>query len=273
MSQPIFPKLGNWEPTRQTLHWYSRAVSAIPRAHAVPHPKWWHTSLKVVPDGLITEKVSLPDGRKLWLKLDLRRHGVIIVVNSEVLYEFSITEGLTSSSFADQLLSATADLGLDGPYQRKKFENGDPREYNPAAAERFLTALVNADRIFNNHKEKLSGDVSPVQFWPHGFDLSVEWFGTRVKIYEGVENPSQLNLGFYPGNAETAPYFYSNPWPFEGDILLDKPLPPGASWHAAGWEGTILPYEEVVEDDQAEARLVAYAQRVFDLSSPTLQAE
>ena len=273
MSQLIFPQLENWEPTRQTLQWYSRSVTAIPRAHAEPHPKWWHTSLKVVPDGLITEKVTLPDGGNLWLKMDLRRHRVIILTDSESLYEFSMTEGLSSSAFADLLISAAADLGLDSRYEREKFENGDPREYDPDAAENFLTALVNADRIYKNHQKNLAGDVSPVQFWPHGFDLSIEWFGTRVEIHEGVEYPSQLNLGFFPGSPETAPYFYSNPWPFEADILLDSPLPAGASWHTAGWEGTILPYEELAEDDEAEARLVAYAKRVFELSAPTLQTD
>ena len=48
---PIFPALTNWEPTRQSLHWYSRAVGVVPRAHGKFHEKWWHISLKVLPDG------------------------------------------------------------------------------------------------------------------------------------------------------------------------------------------------------------------------------
>jgi hypothetical protein len=47
-------------------------------------------------------------------------------------------------------------------------------------------------------------------------------------------------------------------------------LPDGASWHTEGWQGTILPYEELVEDDEAEERLREYARTVFEICSPTL---
>lgn len=277
MAQVIFPPLEDWEPTRQTLHWYSRGLSAIPRTHAEPHPQWWHAGLLVVPDGLVTETVPLLDGRTLWLQMNLRGHTAAIFVGegdaSDKVKELSMAEGVTSSQFADTLISIAVDYGLSGPYEREKFENSDPRQFNPEAAENFLSALVNADRIFRNHSLKLQGDVSPVHFWPHNFDLSVEWFGTRVETYEGKDIPSQLNLGFYLGDLETAAYFYSNPWPFEGEFLLGKPLPPGASWHTSGWKGTILPYEELVGDKQAESRLSDYAQKVFDLCAPTLLAD
>jgi hypothetical protein len=270
----LFPALGDWQATRDTLHFYSHAVSIVPRAHLEFHPKWWHISLKVQPDGLVTEKMALPDGGQFWFKVDLRQHQVFLITNQDVAREFSIAEGLTSAEFGDQILDAVADLGLTAKYIREKYENDEPRQYDPAAAERFLAALVNADRIFKEHRATLSGDVGPVQLWPHGFDLSFEWFGTRVETYEHdgkvEENPSQLNLGFYPGGTPEDQYFYSNPWPFEADELLGKPLPDGASWHTEGWQGTILPYEELVDDDEAEERLREYALAVFEICSPTL---
>lgn len=270
----LFPALNDWQATRETLHFYSHAVSVIPRAHAEFHPKWWHISLKVQPDGLVTEKMALPDGGQFWLKIDLRQHQVLLFTDQGVARQFSMTEGLTSTDFGDQILDAVADLGLTAEYAREKFENDEPRQYDPAAAERFLTALVNADRIFKEHRATLSGDVSPVQLWPHGFDLAFEWHGTRVETYEEdgeiQEYPSQINLGFYPGGTAEAQYFYSNPWPFEAGELLDKPLPGGASWHTEGWQGTLLPYEELVDNDEAEARLREYARAVFEISSPTL---
>lgn len=270
----LFPALNDWQTTRETLHLYSHAVSVVPRAHAEFHPKWWHISLKVQPDGLVTEKISLPDGGQFWLKMDLGQHQVLLFTNQGVAREFSMTEGLTSTEFGDQILDAVADLGLTAEYAREKFENDEPRQYDPAAAERFLTALVNADRIFKEHRATLGGDSGPVQLWPHGFDLSFEWHGTRVETYEHdgevEEYPSQLNLGFYPGGTAEAQYFYSNPWPFEADELLDRPLPEGATWHTEGWQGTILPYVELVDDSEAETRLHEYARAVFEISSPTL---
>jgi hypothetical protein len=85
-------------------------------------------------------------------------------------------------------------------------------------------------------------------------------------------SPSQLNLGFFPGNEQAVPYFYSNPFPFAAEQLLPKPLPAGAQWYAEGWQGTMLPYAKLVNDEAAEQRLLAYAQAVYTLAAPTLIA-
>jgi hypothetical protein len=144
-------------------------------------------------------------------------------------------------------------------------------------AEKYLASLVNTAYIFKKHIGNLSGEVGQVQLWPHHFDLAVEWFGTRLVEYqEGdavQQYPAQLNLGLSPGDAaHPAPYFYSNPWPFEKDQLLDKSLPAGARWFTAGWEGTIFPYAELVGDTNAEQRLLAYARAVYQAAAPTLLA-
>lgn len=274
-AEAIFPPLTDFEPTRQTLQLYSRVLGVVPRTHAEPHPRWWHISLKVQPYGLATDKIALPDGGTFRLKMDLLRHKLILSKNMQDQEEFSMTEGLTATQMADRVLDSVEDLGITGDYDRDKCDNDLPRQYNPATVPNFLTALQNADRIFKIHREELSGEVTPVQLWPHGFDLAFEWFGSRVETYEEdgetKEYPSQLNLGFYPGDTGDA-YFYSNPWPFEADQLLGKSLPPGASWHTEGWQGTILPYEALVNDSNAEARLLEYARAVYDLSAPTLMA-
>jgi hypothetical protein len=276
-SAVIFPSLTGWEPTRDTLQVYSRAVGVVPRAHAEFHPKWWHISLKVGPNGLTTDTMPLPDGGTFSLKIDLRQHQVILSTSGGQTQEFRMTEGLSGTAFGNQILAAVADLGLTADYAREKFESDDPREYDPAVAENFLTALVSADRVFKQHRASLKGEVGPVQLWPHHFDLSVEWFGTRVIEYEEggkIEKyPAQLNLGLSPGDSgHPDPYFYSNPWPFEADVLLAKPLPAGARWFNESWQGTIFPYAELAGDSQAGARLLEYARTVYEAASPTLMA-
>jgi hypothetical protein len=273
----LFPDLTGWEPTRDTLHSYSQAVGVIPRAHAEFHPKWWHISLKVQPDGLVTDAMPLPDGGIFLVKLDVQQHKALVVANSTVAGEVSLSNGLTGTEFGDRLLAIVADLGLTADYARDKFESDESRAYDPAMAAKYLTTLVNTDRIFNKHIANLSGDVGQVQLWPHHFDLAVEWFGTRVVEYqegdEVQEYPSQLNLGLSPGDSgHPAPYFYSNPWPFEKDKLLSHSLPKGARWFTEGWEGSILPYAELVGDADAEERLLAYARAVYQAAAPTLTA-
>jgi hypothetical protein len=199
-SKDFFPPLTEWEATHKTLHLYSSVVGVVPRAHAEFHPKWWHISLKVQPEGLVTDNMPLPGGGIFSLKMDLLQHKVVLTTSRGDVREFSMTEGLSASAFGDQVLAAVADLGLTAEYARGKFEDDEARQYDPAAAARFLTALVNADRIFKKHRAGLTGEVGPVQLWPHGFDLAFEWFGTRVEEYEEdgeiVKHPSQINLGF-----------------------------------------------------------------------------
>jgi hypothetical protein len=273
----LFPSLKGWQPTRDTLQLYAKAVGVVPRAHAKFDPKWWHISLKVVPEGLVSDEMRLPDGESFHLKMDLTRHMVILSTSQGPMREFDMTAGLSGTEFGNEILSAVADLGLTGEYDRARFENEEPRVFNPEDAEKYFTALKNADRIFKEHRASLSGEVSPVQFWPHHFDLAFEWFGTRMletgEGGEATKNPAQLNLGFSPGDdSYPDPYFYSNPLPFESDLLADKPLPQGARWFTESWQGTMLPYAELVDDNQAEERLKDYAKAVCAVSAPTLMA-
>lgn len=272
-----FPSLDGFEPTRQTLQLYSRVVSAVLRAHAQPHPRWWHISLKVVPDGLVTNDLPLPTGGLLALKMDLRYHQIVLADQGQVKRTFDMALGMPASAMGDAVLSAVAELGLTGPFARDKFESDEARDYDPVQAQRFQDVLVRVDRVFKQHRAGLPGEVGPVQFWSHGFDLSFEWFGSRTQSLEEhgqVQRiPAQLNLGFYPGDSGNSPYFYSNPWPFETEFLLGKPLPAQTRWHTEGWQGTMLPYAALVEDPGAEDRLLAYARAVYELVSPTLLAD
>ncbi len=269
----LSPLPQNWESTRATLHAYALAVDAISRTHADPHPRWWHVGLKLRDDGLTTTPIALPDDGMLTVRIDLRVHDIVVDVDDEPHARYSITEGVAATAMGDRLIGAVADLGLEGEYAREKFENDDVRIYDPEAAESFFASLTAIAALFEQHRSELGSRVSPIHVWPHGFDLSFEWFGTRVQQLEeeGVvtEHPSQLNLGFYPAGRA---YLYSNPWPFESDRLIDVELPYGAEWHTEGWQGTILYYDQVAGLPDAGERVLAYARAVHDATAPTLTA-
>lgn len=270
----LFTSLANFEPTRKTLHLYSQAIGAIPRTHGIAHPKWWHISLNVRPEGLSSDNIPLPDGGILTLRLDFHQHNVVLATSRGETRTLPMAAGLTGTQMGDSVITAVAEFGLYGEVARTKFENTDPRTYDPAQAEKFFNLLVEIERIFKTHQRQLPAPTGPVQLWPHGFDLAFEWFGSRTQTVtehgRTEELPAQLNLGFYPGNEGIEPYFYSNPWPFAGDVLLGKPLPQGARWHTDSWEGSMLPYAGLVDDPQAESRLLEYARAVYDLAAPTL---
>jgi hypothetical protein len=272
MPTTAFPTMPtDFEPTRATLHAYAHAFGAIPRIHAISHPKWWHISLNVQPNGLVTEAMALPGGGAAQLRMDLNAHHIVLETSSGEVREFPMNECVTGTEMGEGLIAAVAEFGLTGDYERARFENDEPREYDPAAARRFFAALTDVHHALSLHRSNLEGDVGPLQVWPHGFDLAFEWFGTRTETYEEhgevIEHPSQINFGFYPGGDA---YLYANPWPFDGDVLLATPLPSGAVWHTEGWQGTKLPYAEVAGRPDAMDRIVAYTKAVFDAAAPTL---
>lgn len=267
------PMPDDFEPTRATLHQYANAVGVIPRAHAAPHEKWWHVSLGITGRGLETATMKLPAGDSLALRLDLHSHEVVIAVGGEDRTRIDMTSGLTGTEMGNSVIAAVAELGLGGEYARDKFESDELRHYSPTTAAAFDRILNEVHAVCSQHRDRIGQPVSPIRLWPHGFDMAFEWFGTRVEEYEEhgevQRYPAQCNFGFYPGGRA---YLYANPWPFEADALLGVELPGGATWHTAGWQGSILYYDQLVGDDNAASRVLDYFGAVFDAAAPTLTA-
>ena len=281
MIECAFPPLSNWAPTRDTLSLYAAAVGVVPRALAEPHPKWWHISLKVQEQGAATSPIPLPGshGASLQLLMNLRNHTVDVSTSEGELRSLSMTEGLSSTEFGNRLLSALGDIGIEGQFERSKFENDEPRLYDREAAEAFGVALLKATMVLERHKSGLNGESGPIQLWPHNFDLAFEWFGTLVvsskengEANDAQEHPAQINFGLAPGDSSHAEaYFYSNPWPFQ-EALVDQELPGGARWFTESWQGTLLPYAAIAGDPSGADALATYFRAVYDLASPLLTA-
>lgn len=268
---PALPEDG--EPTLATLHAYAHAVAALPREHATPNPRWWHISLSVRPDGFVTDAIRLPGGGAAFVRMDPRTGEVVFETSQGDRRSFPMDAGLTATEMGDALIAAASEFGLSGRYDRARFESDDERPYDGDDAQRIFGAFVAADAAIADHRNRISGEIGPIQLWPHGFDLAFEWFGTkRIASEDGGEAtdaPSQLNLGFYPaGHA----YFYSNPWPFDAEHLLRVELPHGARWKTDGWQGSILEYAELSGGVGGVDRFLDYAAAVFDAAAPTLRA-
>lgn len=268
---PAMPE--DWEDTRATLHAYARAASALPRALLEPDPRSWHVAFSVTQRGLRTLPIPLPDGGVAAVVIDLVDHEVVLDAGEASRRAWPMDAGIAATSLGEELIAAAAELGLDGAYERERFADDGERPYDRADAERFFAVLQAVHGVFVERRAALDGEVSPIHLWPHGFDLSFEWFGTKLNPYEEdgevVELPSQLNLGFYPaGDA----YFYSNPWPFDVDLMIENPLPDACEWYVADWQGTRLRYAALADDPTATERLLDFAERVFEIVRPTLTA-
>lgn len=106
---------------------------------------------------------------------------------------------------------------------------------------------------------RLTGKFTLVHLWPHGFDLSVEWF-------TGLED-QQIGIGISPGEENIAlPYLYINPYPFNPKIKEEK-LPLG-EWHDKSWKGIKVEWNEISYKNEKE--IASIITKLFKILSKNL---
>jgi len=263
MSAITFPplSLSEWQPTRDTLHLYSKFLGKIRGALTPPLPNWWHVSLHAGPTGLFTPPIPRPDdpAAHFSLTLNLTTHMLAVSFSDETHRQTALA-GQSPHSLADWTLSTLKQHGLEPDIDRALFAETTIRPYTPRHAANYLLALTAINRTFQQFKASLTGESSPVQLWPHHFDLSLVWFsGREAVVPAGAEGgPEQVGFGFSTGDESLSEaYFYANPWPVPDDILTEA-MPDGASWHTAGWVGGLLPYKTVAGAANPQAVLLNF---------------
>ncbi len=268
------PALAEWTPTRDSLHAYSRIPGSLRAALTPPHPRWWHSSLRLVPRGLTTGELTRPGsaGPAFEAVLDLERHRLELAAGGRETEVARLDAGLAASEIGELALGRLADLGLGLEPERERWSDAAPRAYDRAAAGRYLEALRAVRAAVETARAGFGGPTSPIQLWTHHFDLSFEWLGgRRVSSEEGGETregSAQIGFGFSTGDdSHPEPYFYANPWPFE-EAFAESPLPGGARWHLEGWKGALLPYAEARA--AGAGRIVEFTRAVFSLAAPRL---
>lgn len=101
----------------------------------------------------------------------------------------------------------------------------------------------------------LGGKFTLVHLWPHGFDLSVEYF-------TGIPN-QQIGIGISPGEENISlPYLYINPYPFNKEIKEEK-LPLG-EWYDKSWKGIKVEWNEISSKNEKE--IASIISQLFKIS-------
>jgi hypothetical protein len=230
--------------TRNMLQAIGLLFGDIAKQNGIKHPRWHHMSLSVHPDGFASVNIPLPSGGIASLRLDFQQHKIVIITSMGFEKELDLLAGFSFTEISGSVTSTMHDLGLSGDFSNTP-ANSQQGVYNPEMAAAFFCTIVEIDRLFQTHLASIDSN-NAVHLWPHGFDLSCEWYSSRLEEWkqnDKVEKiPAQLNLGFYPGMKNSDSYFYSNPWPFDRKQLLDQELSNGAKWHTRGWQGAKLPF-------------------------------
>jgi hypothetical protein len=260
----LFPPLplSSWRATRDAIQSYAQLMGKIRRELTPPQKHWWHVSLRVAATGLTT--TPIPAGRKTFeLLLDLVEHRLAISTSHGERRTVPL-HGQAAATFFAETSGALAEMGIEAAVDKRLSSSEVAGEYDETAVANFWQALSQIDVTLKQFRSGFRGESSPVQLWPHHFDLAVVWFSGRLVPDQDPDDPEyadeQMNFGFSTGDEGIVePYFYATAYP-SPDGFTARPLPGAAYWHDSGWTGAVLPYEALTTAAEPHALLLEFLQ-------------
>ena len=245
--------------TRDALHAYSRVLGAWLKTCKTKRKHWWHASLRPSLSGLTTGVIHAGFDFELELnlseslligrtssgeRLTEKLHGQSAMDLALGIEEFMVAAGIDSSCLPQVADGATAEFPSFN--QEDAFNLG-----------RTINAVSAALKLF---RSGIREETSPIQLWPHHFDLSMLWLpGPKIpgKDTDNEEYADkQMNFGFTFGDeAIPEPYLYVTAYPLP-ETFPKLQLPAGTTWQTEGFSGAVLPYSELVKNTNPKTYLV-----------------
>jgi len=245
------------DATRQAIHAYSRAAGDWAKAMRKKRKHWWHASLRPSLYGLTTGVIYGDTDFEIELDLAASRAHVRTC-------NATVSERLTGQSSArvaatirnsllaagvDSALTPSADAATDDEYPG----------YSADQANLMHRAIGSVAAALEDFRAGIREEKSPIQIWPHHFDLSMIWLpGHKVPDQDPADEEyadKQMNVGFAFGDESIPePYFYVTAYP-SPDALPSVDLPAGTTWKSEGFNGAVLLYKDLVAMNDPAAYL------------------
>ncbi len=250
MTTQRFPELDTdaIRETRDALHAYARVQGDWLKTTRARRKHWWHASLRPSLTGLTTGVVHA--GAEFELELDFIAN--LLRVRTT---EKDFTEGLTgqsAASIASWLDETLVSIGVDSSLAPGDKVRGDESfpDYSTEQALSLQRALASVTTALEDFRAGIREETSPIQVWPHHFDLSMIWLpGPKVPDQDPADEEyadKQMNFGFVFGEESFAePYCYVTAYPLP-DALSKVELPAGTTWKSEGFSGAVLLYKDLV---------------------------
>ena len=262
MTLPQFPSLplGTWQATRDTIRSYAHIIGTVRRVLTPAQKHYWHLSLKTNATGFTTTPI-LVNGASVELQIDFVNHMLHIQTSRGEKWSQRLT-GQSPAQFCAEVLGVLGNLGIDANEVRSEFPDNAPGAYDSEAVARYWQALAQIDGLLNQFKGKQRRETSPVQLWPHHFDMSLVWFSGRLvpetDPTDADYSDEQMAFGFSTGDEGIPePYFYITAYPLpEG--LAETDLPDDAVWHTEGFTGAAMMYTALVDADNPTEKLLNF---------------
>ncbi|MDJ0710088.1 MAG: DUF5996 family protein [Woeseiaceae bacterium] len=261
MADEKFPPLdpSSIDGTRKAVHAYARVAGAWSKALRKKRKHWWHASMRPSLYGLTTGVIY--GKTDFEIEVDLANSQLCVRTCSSQVGE-RLT-GQSSSRIAETVSNALRAAGFDPDDAVSTGAVVSDDEYPTYSADQanlMHRALGSIAAVLEDFRATIREEKSPIQVWPHHFDLSMIWLPGPKVPGQDVANEEyadkQMNFGFAFGDeAIPEPYFYVTAYPLP-DSLPNEPLPDGTVWHSDGFDGAVLKYRELTTMQDPAAYLI-----------------
>lgn len=259
MNTQRFPELDSdaITDTRSALHAYSKVLGGWLKNCRPRRKHWWHASLRPCVAGLTTGVVRAAVDFEL--ELDLASSA--LRVRTAGSDRSAVLTGQSAASIADWLDETLVSLGVDKSLAPDDEVRADLvfDGYSDVQAALLHNALASVSAALEEFRGGIREETSPIQIWPHHFDLSMIWLpGSKVPDHDPANEEyadKQMNFGFVFGDEGiNEPYLYATAYP-SPDALGRLELPQGTTWQNEGFSGAVLLYKDLVTNSDPSAYL------------------
>jgi len=218
---------------------------------------WWHISLMPVVDGFSTGPLQ-SSGQVFELIFDFHSLAINLHIAGEATSVFPI-QGESAESMNDKLTTVLSRHSMTIELDEGKIDSAC-YEIDRKFASRLGQVYGQLAQCLARFRSGIPVETSPIQLWPHHFDLAMLVLTGRKIPGQDPENEEysdeQLNFGFVPGDEGIPePYFFITFYA-QADRLTKVPLPDEACFHTEGWSGIVMRYDSFRKNPQAETMLL-----------------
>jgi hypothetical protein len=266
-----------WAPTKKSLHLYLQMLGKLRVALSPAQPNWMFTALALSAHGVTTGPMPWRE-TAVQATLDVFSSELIVSRSNGATERIALVPARTVAEIYADLHDALEALGVSCTISPTPQELPDltplpddrrPAAYDPAAVQRWFGAVTATAAIFDEWRAHFFGRTG-IQLWWGALDVSLMLFNgkhvtppaDRGYLLKYDLDAELFNAGLYPGDAETAPFFYGYIFPQPPGAETLPIAPASAMWNdrIAEWE---LPYEALRTAADPGADLRAFLDAVY----------
>ncbi|MFW2405640.1 MAG: DUF5996 family protein, partial [Gammaproteobacteria bacterium] len=159
--------------TRDVLHGYARILGDLLKVCRPRRKHWWHASLRPSLTGLTTGVVHA--GIDFELELNLRDSRIDVHTAAGGTTNIEL-RGQPASDVAKHIAVALTNAGLDRRLLPAEDDAADRSDDYSAERAALLGEVINSvAAAMAEFRAGIREETSPLQLWPHHFDLSLLW--------------------------------------------------------------------------------------------------